>query len=231
VYQDSLRRAGHGRSNDPRRRDDGASRSRGAAQPQGILGADRDAVPGSIQRQRSAQPAALDGRRHGDRPQRAGDICIRGYVHLLSAVSVVEHARWLAGRSLQQARCDHLDQGHGIRLNACGHGGPGHAFIASVPWGAGAGGEPGSTIRANEVWPAAGAAAGEEPFLGEWRHRTRHVSRHHCRHGGRRGHGRGLSRPRSLCRLCAAWTGRRRVSLQSGDRQDSRRRAAEAVPR
>ena len=67
-----------------------------------------------------------------------------------------------------------------------------------------AGREPGGAVRAVEIWPAAGAAAGEEPVVGQRRHRAGDVPGHHRRHGRRRLDGRAFQRSRSVCGICAA---------------------------
>ncbi len=128
----------------------------------------------------------------------------RGHVSVLGAVPDSQHAGRMAGGPLQQTADHDLDQGDGVRIDAAGDGRAGDAHAGAFAGGADAGGEPGGAVWAVEVWPAAGAAAREEPVVGQRRHRAGNVPGDHCWHGRRRVDGGALSRARSLCGLRAA---------------------------
>ena len=93
-----------------------------------------------------------------------------------------------------------------------------------------AGGEPGGAVRAVEIWPAAGAAAREEPVVGKRRHRAGNVSGNHHRNGCRRMDGRAFQRSRGVRGVCAAGSLGDRIPDQPRRRQSAGRGAGKTIP-
>src|SRR6516165_5924325 len=129
-------------------------------------------VPGGVQRQHSAQPAALDDRRDESREVRSRDLRFCGDVPLLAAIPYSQHARRLVGGPLQQAAGHDLDESNGVRIDAAGDGRAGNAHIGAFSGSTHPGCESGGTLWTVKVWFAAGTSPGKELVVGERRNRV-----------------------------------------------------------